>query len=28
MGISPDRISKSAATSPTAKVNEVQLYVR
>jgi hypothetical protein len=28
MGLTPDRISMSAATSPTAQVNEVHLYIR
>jgi hypothetical protein len=28
MGISPDRVSLTSATSPTAEVNEVRLYVR
>ena len=28
MGLTPDRVSMSAATSPTAQVNEVHLYIR
>jgi len=28
MGLSPDRVSMSSATSPNAQVNEVHLYVR
>jgi hypothetical protein len=28
MGLTADRISMSAATSPTAQVIEVQLYIR
>jgi hypothetical protein len=28
MGLSPDRVSMSAATSAAAQVNEVHLYVR
>jgi hypothetical protein len=28
MGLSPDRVSMSSATSPNALVNEVHLYVR
>lgn len=28
MGLTPDRVSMSAATSPTAQVNEVHLYLR
>jgi hypothetical protein len=28
MGLTPDRVSMSAATSPAAQVNEVHLYIR